>query len=133
MNIGLGQIGPALKTLLAASFHRGELASLELGEACDHLFISATLGFGAAALILLGGFAGTFTVAALVWDRPDRGLILGLLAAGYLLAGGGFGWFAARRIRSWRPLEETCRQLNRDHECLQAVLTPATANHSSHS
>ena len=80
LHIGFGQVMPALKILLEATVHRGELATLELSEARDHACATLLVGVGASVLALLGGFSATFALAALVWDRPDRGLILGLVS-----------------------------------------------------
>ncbi len=127
MNIGFGQVMPAFKIILDAMFHRGELATLELVEARDHAFATVIAGIGAAALVLLGGFTATFTLAALVWDRSDRGLILGVASVVYFLGAGLLVWLAARRIRGWKPMAETCRQLRQDQLCLESLLSNASS------
>ncbi|MFT3867494.1 MAG: phage holin family protein [Nibricoccus sp.] len=123
-NIGLGQIVPALKVFLGGAVHRGELVALELSQLSHHALLTVVAALVAAALFLLGGFAATFMIAAMVWDMPERTLILGLVALGYLLVGGSMIWLAAYRIRAWRPFLETRRQLRSDSDCLQNLLTP---------
>lgn len=122
-NIGLGQIVPALKVFVGGAVHRGELAALELAEVSHHAFLTILAALAAVALVLLGGFAATFMIAAMVWDMPERTLILGLVALGYLLVAGGMIWLASARIRTWRPFLETRRQLRNDSTCLQSLLT----------
>ena len=128
-NISFSQIIPALKILLDAVMHRGELATCELGEARDYVLATLLFGVMAVALVLLGGFSATFTIAALVWDRPDRGLILGLMSLGYFIIAGVLVWVAARRLRTWHPLVETLTQLRKDQHCLQTILSPAPGHH----
>jgi uncharacterized membrane protein YqjE len=123
-NIGIGQIVPALKIFFEALFHRGELVALELSQVREYVFYVLVAAFLTVVFILLGGFAATFMVAAMVWERPDRGLILGLMAAGYLILATALGFFTVGRLRKWRPLRETAIQLRADHECLQSILTP---------
>ncbi len=112
-------LGPAPRIVLEGISHRGELATLELAEARNHATVTAVFAALAAALALLGGFAGTFTIAALVWDRDDRGLILGLVTFVYLLGAGTLAWFAANRLKTWRPLAETRHQLGEDYLCIR--------------
>lgn len=120
----LDRVGPVSRIALGGAAHRGELASLELGEACDHLSGSFALGLGASVLAVLGGFALNFSVAAAVWHREDRGLILLLLALVQLAAAAALVVVCARRLRRWHPLAETRRQLREDCDCLQN-LTPS--------
>jgi len=122
-NIGLGQIVPALKVFLGGAVHRGELVALEFAQVSHHAFLTVVAALAAMALVLLGGFAATFMIAAMVWDTPQRTLILGLVALGYLLIAGLLIWLASARIRAWRPFLETRRQLRNDSNCLQSVLT----------
>jgi uncharacterized membrane protein YqjE len=103
--------------------HRGELAGLELREARAHLAVTGAAAAIAGALVLLGGVAGTLAIAAAVWDRGDRGAILGLVTLVYLLCAAALGWWAARRLRCWQPLAETLRQLKEDCSCLHHFLT----------
>jgi uncharacterized membrane protein YqjE len=113
---------PAARVILPALAHRGELASLEAGEARDHLAGSLALTLGAAILTLLGGFAATFAFAALVWAREDRGVLLALVALIYFLAAAGLAWVTTRRLGRWQPLPETRRQLLADQACLRDLL-----------
>lgn len=99
--------------------HRGELAGLELSDATGSLARTGIVAGLAFALALLAGFAATFAVAAAVWDRPDRGLILGLVALAYLAVAAVLSWVASRRLKSWRPFSETTRQLREDCACIQ--------------
>lgn len=118
----LDQAGPAARVLLPALAHRGELAALEAGEAGDHLAGSLALTLGAAILTLLAGFAATFAFAAFVWAREDRGLLLSLVAGAYFLGAIGLAGFTVRRLRRWRPLAETRRQLLADQTCLRDLI-----------
>lgn len=118
----LGRVGPAARVVLSSLRHRGELAVLEAGEAGDHLAGSLALGLGAVVLAVLGGFAVNLALAAAVWHRDDRGLVLAFIAAVELLLALGIGLLVARRLRHWRPLAETRRQLDEDCECIQELL-----------
>jgi uncharacterized membrane protein YqjE len=99
--------------------HRGELAGLELTEATGSLARTGIVAGLAFAVALLSGFAATFAVAAAVWERPDRGLIMALVALAYLAVAAGLSWIASRRLKSWRPFSETTRQLREDCACIQ--------------
>jgi uncharacterized membrane protein YqjE len=109
-----------------ALVHRGELAALELAEARDYGVRTAVLLAISVAFILLGGMAATFAVAAAVWDRPDRGMILTLLALAYVAGSAVFAFVAARRLKAWRPFVETTRQLREDCACIQEIVNDAT-------
>lgn len=115
----LAAFGPTPRLVLESLAHRGELATLELSEARNHVALTGILAALAAALTLLAGFAGTFTIAALVWHRDDRGLILGLVTCAYLLGAGGLGWFLLHRMKTWRPLAEIRHQLSEDYACIR--------------
>ncbi len=119
----VGHAGSAARVLLAAILHRGELAALEAGQACDHVIGSLALVLGAAVLALLGGFAATLTFAALVWAHENRALLIGFLTLAYFLGAGGLAWFTVRRLRLWQPLAETRTQLRADHDCLGELLS----------
>lgn len=123
----LDRVAPATRVVLAGLAHRGELAAVETGEARDHLAVSALLGAAVFSLALLAGIALTFTFAALVWHRDDRGLLLGLLTVGYVVAAGGIAWALSRRLRAWGPLRETRRQLRADADCIAKLLPAADA------
>lgn len=120
-------LGPAPRIILEGLAHRGELAALELVEARNHAAATTLIAILAGVLTLLGGFAGTFAIAAAVWDRDDRALILGLVTLAYFLGVGALGWWIARRLRTWHPLSETRRQLGQDGACLKGFLP---ASHS---
>jgi uncharacterized membrane protein YqjE len=124
MNFGVGQIVSAVKILAEALMHRGELAAFELAEARAHAIVTVLVGIAGFVLTLLGGMTITFTLAASVWDRPDRSLILGLVSMGYLVAAGLLFGFAVYRLLAWHPLEETRRQMRDDRSCIQSILTP---------
>jgi len=109
-NIGVGQIVPALKIVFEAIFHRGEIVAVELSQVREYVFLVVIAGHLAVGFAILGGFAVTFMVAAMVWDRPDRTMILGLVAVLYLVLAAALGIFTALRIRN-------------DHDCLQTILT----------
>ncbi len=115
--------GSTPRILIEGLIHRGELAGLELREARSHVAGTAIATGVAAALGLLGGIAATFAVAAAVWDSPHRGLLLSLLALAYFAAAAGLAWWAARRLRIWRPFAETLYQLREDCSCLHQHLT----------
>jgi uncharacterized membrane protein YqjE len=118
----LAALGPTPRILVEGLMHRGELASLELREARVHAASTFIIAGLAAALILLGGFAGTFALAASVWHRGDRGLILGLATVAYLIGAAVLGWWTVHRIRSWHPLPESRRQAQEDFICLHQFL-----------
>jgi uncharacterized membrane protein YqjE len=115
--------GSVQRVVVEALMHRGELISVELREARAHAARTAVAALLAAALLLLGGFAGTFAVAAAVWNREDRGMILGLLTIAYLAGAVALGFVAARRLRSWQPFAETFRQFHQDCTCLHESLS----------
>ena len=115
--------GSVPRVVVEALMHRGELISVELKEARLHAARTAVAAVLACALLLLAGFAGTFAVAAAVWSREDRGLILGLLTLAYLAGSAALGFVAARRLRSWQPFSETLRQFRQDSVCLQETLS----------
>ena len=115
-------LGPAPRIILEGLAHRGELAALELVEARNHAAATTVMAMLVAVLTLLGGFAGTFAIAAAVWERPDRGLILAGLTLAYFVGAVGLGWWIARRLKTWRPLSETRRQLGEDGACLEEFL-----------
>ena len=123
-NVGLSQIVPALKVFLEAGVHRGELAALELSQVSEYAFLTVTAWLAAVGFVLLGGFAGTFMLAAMVWDRPDRTMILGLITLIYFLCAGLFVYVTVARAKKWRPFCEIRRQLHNDNQCLQAILGP---------
>lgn len=118
----LDRAGPAMRIVLSGLAHRGELAALEASEARDHLAGSLALGFGAAVFAVLGGFALNLALAAAVWHRDDRGLVLGLVALAELALATGISLACVRRVRRWRPLAETRHQLSEDCACLQQIL-----------
>lgn len=119
---GLDRLGSAARAGLSALSHRGELAALEVGEARDHLAGTVALGLGATALTVLGGFALNFAVAASIWHRGDRALLLALFAGVQLALAAGLVFWTHRRLGRWQPLRETRRQLRQDGEMLQALL-----------
>ncbi len=111
------------RIILDGLLHRGELARIELKDARTHLAVTGAAAGVAGALVLLGGLTGTFALAALVWERGDRAVILGLVALGYVLGACALGWWTALRIRSWHPLSETRYQLREDCACLNHYLS----------
>jgi uncharacterized membrane protein YqjE len=114
--------GSVPRVVVEALMHRGELASIELREARLHAAKTAVAAVFSGALLLLGGFAGTFALAAAVWNRGDRGLILGLVTLAYLAASAALGLVAARRLKAWQPFSETFRQFREDCSCLHDAL-----------
>jgi len=115
--------GSTPRIVVEALMHRGELAALELREAREHVTASAAAAAVAAALALLGGFAGTFAIAAAVWDSPHRGLILGLVTLAYFAGAAVLAWWTSRRLKEWRPFAETVYQLREDSSCLHQYLS----------
>lgn len=103
--------------------HRGELAGIELRDARTHLAVTGAAAGIAGAFVLLFGLTGTFALAALVWERGDRAMILGLVALGYALGACALGCWAVARLRSWHPLAETRYQLREDCACLNHYLS----------
>jgi hypothetical protein len=75
-----------------------------------------------AALLLLGGFCATFALAAAVWNRDDRGLILGMVTVGYFVAAGILAFLAARRMKNWKPFAESARQFREDSACIHDII-----------
>jgi len=129
-SVGLSQIIPATKILIDALLHRGELAAVELVEAREQVFTTMLFGIAAVTLTLLGGFAVTLCLAAAIWERPDRVLILGLVGLVYLVGSGLLLWLCTRRLHAWRPLKETRKQLSLDRSCFYALITPPVERHS---
>jgi len=113
--------GSTPRVVVEALMHRGELASVEFKEARVHGTRTAILVGLSCAFLLLGGFCGTFAIAAAVWERPDRGMILGLITAAYLLASGALAFAAARRFNTWKPFAETARQFHEDCACVHDI------------
>lgn len=124
---GLDRLGSAARAGLSALSHRGELAALEAGEARDHLAGTVALGLAATALTVLGGFALNFAVAAGIWHRDDRALLLALFAGLQLALAAGLAFWTHRRLSRWQPLRETRRQLRQDGEMLQTLLPGGAA------
>lgn len=124
----LDRIGPAARVVVKGLRHRGELAAIETGEAGEHLAGSLALGVGSLVFAVLGGFAVNFAVAASLWHRDDRGLLLALFAGLQLLLAVATGLLVARRLRRWHPLPETRRQLREDCECVQDLLPTDSRN-----
>lgn len=114
--------GSTPRVVVDALIHRAELASVELKEARQHGLRTAILAGASGALLLLGGFCATFAIAAAVWDRSDRGLILGFVTLGYFIAAGSLAFAAARRMKTWRPFSETARQFREDCACVQDII-----------
>lgn len=118
----LAALGATPRIVLEGMSHRGQLATLELAEARNHAALTASLAALAGALTLLAGFALTFAIAASVWHRDDRGLILGLVTCAYVIGAGGLAWWVVNRLKTWRPLAETRHQLSEDYECLREFI-----------
>jgi uncharacterized membrane protein YqjE len=114
----LAEPGATARVVVESLMHRGELASVELKEARRHGARTAAVLAISCVFLLLGGFTGTVALAAAVWNREDRGLILGLVGLGYVLAAASLGYFASRRLKSWQPFEETRRQFHADCACV---------------
>ena len=102
------------KLLAGALIHRGELAALELGEAQAHGAVTVLFAALTGAFFLLGGFAATLAIAAAVWGRDDRALILAAVALGYAVVCAALGWHGYRRIKAWNPFAETRRVFHKD-------------------
>jgi len=109
-----GEASSVSRLLAGALIHRGELAALELGEARAHAAVTAALTAIAGAFLILGGFAFTLAIAASVWARDDRALIITGVALAYACAAGLLAWAAYRRTRTWTPFAETRRVLHGD-------------------
>jgi uncharacterized membrane protein YqjE len=119
----MATLGSAPRIVVEGLLHRLELASLELKDVRAHAATTAIVAGIAGAFALLGGMAANLAIAALVWAREDRGLILGLLAIGYLIGAAAFGWWSRNRLKSWQPLAETRDQIREDCSCLQRYLS----------
>jgi uncharacterized membrane protein YqjE len=118
--------GSVPRVVVEAMIHRGELASLEMREATVHGTVTAIAIGLSVALLLLAGFASTLALAAAVWQRDDRGLILGLVSIVYLLGAAALAWWAKKRISEWKPFSETARQFSKDCACVQEIISSAT-------
>jgi uncharacterized membrane protein YqjE len=118
----LQRLGPAGRALLDALGHRMELAAHELTVARNEIASSLVLGAAALVLVLLGGIALTFAIAAAVWHLESRGLWLALLTLAYLVAAAMLGLAMRRRLRRVTFLAETARQLGEDRICLGLLL-----------
>ncbi len=114
--------GVAFSLFSESAAHRAELASLEVEEARDHSLISILLAAALAAFILFTGFAVTLLFASLVWDNPNRVWWLAGLCVVYLGAAVWSGLTLTRRLRDWRPLDETQAQLKEDFQCLSQLI-----------
>jgi hypothetical protein len=121
-NSPLGAVGSIPRVVVEALIHRGELASFEMKEAQTHGAVTAVFAALGAVFLLLGGFAGTLAIAASVWQREDRGLILGLVTLAYLVMAAALGFVAANRFKTWRPFAETYRQFQADSACVHEIL-----------
>jgi uncharacterized membrane protein YqjE len=121
----LPALGVALSLFSESVSHRAELAALEMGEAREHAVGSLLLTGVFSALTLFAGFAVTLLVASLVWDSPNRGWWLAGLSTLYIVGAVLTGVALSRRLSVWHPLEETCRQLQRDHQCLTNLIKSA--------
>jgi uncharacterized membrane protein YqjE len=113
--------GSTSRVVVEALMHRGELAAVEFKEAREHGTRTAILVGLSCALLLLGGFCGTFAIAAAVWDRPDRGMILTLLTVAYLAGSGVLAFVTARRLKTWQPFSESARQFREDCACVHDI------------
>jgi uncharacterized membrane protein YqjE len=117
--------GSSPRVVVEALVHRSELASVEFQEAREHAIRTAIAVWFSAAFLLLFGFTATVAVAASVWHREDRGLILSLLALGYLVVAAVLSWVSVRRIKQWEPFSETRRQFHEDCACVQEIISSA--------
>jgi len=118
----LPPLSVALSLLSESAAHRAELATLELAEARDHALVSTLLAAGTVAMALLTGFALTFLVAGMVWDSPYRVAWLAGLSGFDLAATTLTGAVLLKRLRTWRPLNETQNQLTEDFQCLNKII-----------
>jgi uncharacterized membrane protein YqjE len=118
--------GSKRRVIVEGLMHRAELVGLELREAHARVASTAAVAGIAVALALLAGFTGTFAIAAAVWDRPDRGLILSLVTLAYLVGAAALAWWTLRRMKSWRPFSETLYQFREDCSCLHQYLSENT-------
>jgi len=114
--------GSAPRVVVEALAHRSELAALELREAQEHGLRTALIMGLAGLLGLLGGFAVNLAIAAAVWNREDRASILAAVTAVYLVGAGILAYLASRRLRTWHPFSETCRQFHEDCACIHDVI-----------
>lgn len=118
----LPPLGAVFTLLCEAAGHRAELASLELREAREHLVRSLVLGAIAAGFFLMTGMALTLLLAALAWNAPHREWWLAAIFAFDVLVTTTLLLVLLHRLRKWAPLAETQHQLQRDQQCLTALL-----------
>lgn len=96
----------------------------ELPEPKDHVLYASLLAGVAGGLVLFAVFLFTLLVASLVWNGPYRGWFL--LGVGLAYLGGTFttARVLRRRLRAWRPLNETQLQVKRKRETVVARSHP---------
>ncbi len=114
--------GPLLRAVFTGVRHRGQLALLETEEARDHFLVSLAVGGLVLLLALVTLFTGTIAIAAAVWDLPNRAVLLAGLAGAYLAGALTGAWWVVRRLRAWRPLDESRRQLRADGDWIEGLL-----------
>ncbi len=117
-----GEISSVSRLLAGALIHRGELAALELGEARAHTAVTAVLAALAGAFLLLCGFALTLAIAASVWAREDRALIITGVAVSDVCAAALLAWAAYHRARAWTPFSETRRVFHDDCAAVRSLV-----------
>lgn len=114
--------GSPPRVVVEALMHRSELATLEFEEAREHATRTLIIVGFSAAFVLLFGFTSTVAIAASVWHREDRGLILSLVTLAYLIGAAVLAWVSVRRIKQWQPFSETRRQFHEDCACVQDIV-----------
>lgn len=118
----LPPLGAVFSLLCEAAGNRAELAGLELREAREHLVRSLVIGAFVAGFFLMSGMALTLLLAALAWNTPNREWWLAAILGFDVLVTATLFFILMRRLRDWAPLAETQHQLQRDQQCLTALL-----------
>lgn len=116
----LRSLAAQLISLLAT---RGELASIDLSETRDRILRWWMLSLVAAVLLLAALLTLSLWVAALFWDGP-RALAIGLLTAGYAIAGCVAAYVVRQEIAAAPPLFALTRaELKKDRDALHRRAT----------
>ena len=97
--------------------NRIELFMVEMQEERERLLRSLYMGLAAGAFAILAGFAFTFGIVLVLWDRGAIGALFGLTAV-YVAAAIFLRMRIMKLARDWPMFGGTMEQLRKDRECL---------------
>lgn len=120
---GLDRLRSSAAIIVRGADHRGELASIELGEARDQATSISVLLLVGAVAALLTGFALNLLIAAIWWDTPQRLLAIGIAGGVQAAISVGALVLGITRARQWHPFPQTFEQLRKDSRCLNDLLS----------